>query len=817
MSRISKRVDLVAYIIIAVIVFMSVMYVYIASIQKKRDFYKQYNEKIFKLKILNNKLDSFILSESRFKSYDDIVSVVKMFEKHLYELKHSFIYGEFENDLQKSMEHIENSFAKKRDIVERIKSYKSSVFYSFAYAIQLNNSIKKIYVDEEIHALMTKVLFSLFQLYMGYEIDSSYVKTDIEKLSYKLKRNKSIELQYFILHTKTLNRNISLINSSTASYLKIPLDIDIDKFQQIFDKNIKKISNLRHTIYNTMFLFALFLLIILLVNYIKSIKLKRELVSFRYAVENSDDSVVITDKERKITYVNEAFTKVTGYTKDEALGKNPSILKSGEMPEEFYKNMNDILDSGKKWSGEFINKDSRGRIYYERASITPMFQDDKLDGYLAIKLNISEYIKEKRKVEFLAYHDALTELPNRRMMKEVIEKRIEEAKKSDLHVELLFMDLDGFKAINDTLGHNIGDKFLQEVSNRLRNYIGDENILFRTGGDEFALLICYSDSKSPSEDIASKIIDIINKPVYFDENELIVGISIGIAKLDEITDDVISLLRHADIAMYEAKQTGKNRFCHFELELFRSIEKRMNIKQALNSAIKQDEFYVVYQPKYFLDSKKLKGVEALIRWKSSKFGMVSPDYFIPIAEETKIIHDIGVFVFRQACEDFMEMKDLKFISINLSAAQFMNKDLLNRFKNIVIDTGIEPYCIGLEITETYIMKNIEEAIVIMKEMKKFGFRIVIDDFGTGYSSMAYLKKLPIDVLKIDKSFVDDICVDSSDVKIVKAILSIAKSFNYDIVAEGIETKEQEDKLMELGVKVGQGYYFSKPKRKEELF
>jgi diguanylate cyclase (GGDEF)-like protein/PAS domain S-box-containing protein len=587
-------------------------------------------------------------------------------------------------------------------------------------------------------------------------------------------------------------------------------------FSQFWDGRAKEEKN-QNIIFNIIFFLAGLFLVVIFISYLRLLKLKEELISFKYAVENSDDSVVVTDKNRQITYVNEAFVKTTGYTKEEAYGKNPNILKSGKMPQEFYEDMNEILNRGEKWSGEFINKDKFGNIYYEQASITPMYLGGVLRGYLAIKLNITDYIKQKQEVEFLAYHDSLTKLSNRYSMKKELEKVFS---LGTIGLDLMFLDLDGFKFINDTLGHNIGDILLKKIALRLKNSVSKTDLVFRTGGDEFAVIVRYTSKVSHSAKLAYKIIDEINRTIVIGKHKLKVGISIGIAKYSKERDDLTSLLKHADIAMYEAKLKGKNRFKFYTKKLALRLQKKMQTERLLENAINNGEMYVVYQPKYELNSKKIIGFEALLRWDSSELGSVSPAYFIPIAESLSIIHDIGSFVFKKACGDFKELKkvykDLKSISTNLSTSQLMNKNLLNEFKNITKELEIEPKNIALEITETNVMKNIKKSAEILNEMRNFGFEIELDDFGTGYSSMSYLKKLPISIIKIDKSFVDDILIDENDVKIIKAMILVSKSFGYKTIAEGIENLAQENLLKNLGVDYGQGFYFSKPKRKEEL-
>lgn len=338
-------------------------------------------------------------------------------------------------------------------------------------------------------------------------------------------------------------------------YLKIDIKSLLilieDKLQKEYDKSI----NNQQKIALLLFVISIIFLMISILAYIKSVKIKKELKAFKYAVENSDNSIVMTDKDRKITYVNESFEKVTGYKREDALGKNPHILKSGKLPSEFYRQMNEILDRGEKWSGEFININKFGDIYYETASITSIINDDELTGYLAIKLNVTDYVREQEKVEFIAYHDNLTQLPNRRSL----EKKVNELISKNKKFALFFIDLDGFKIVNDTLGHDIGDLLLKEVGRIFEETLRVEDYIFRIGGDEFAVILNFSDEKD-IEIVANKIIENINKPIKIKNHNLYVGCSIGITKFPQDAKDLQGLLKYSDTAMYKAKENGKNRF-----------------------------------------------------------------------------------------------------------------------------------------------------------------------------------------------------------------------------------------------------------------
>lgn len=803
---------------IILFLFIIVTALFIYNINQTNEKIKNFNfyyNNVVKLKILYNEFNSFVNTKATFINYDSLISKMETTEKLINALNKEEFYKNFSEDLKLSIEVLDSEWKKKVEDIERFKSVNASIVGSINYILSLSSKVKLDYMSKNPNDILIidDAISSIFRLFVNDKDGNSlYIKdhiSNLEKLA--LKYNNS-DIDFLTKRVNSLLMNLKKLNRIEQDYFSFDLRIVLDsldkKLDDINQVNISKQKKLSFLL----FISSTVLLLIFVYVYIKSIKTKDELIAFRYAVENSYNAIVLTDKNRLIKYVNEAFEKATGYSKKEAIGQNPRILKSGSLPREFYDNMNEILDRREKWTGEFINKNKDGEIYYENASITPIIIDNDLKGYLAIKLNVSDYIKEKEKVEFLAYHDSLTLLLNRRALQRDIVEVLNDCKTNNKKFTILFIDLDGFKFINDGLGHDIGDILLKEIAYRLANTLAQKHNAYRLGGDEFAIIFEYKHVKE-IEESARNIIKKVNEKIFINKHSLHVGCSIGIAKYPVDGEDYSSLMKHSDTAMYKAKQNGKNRYEFYTKDLTNIVSRRFEIEQALAVGLKNDEFYVVYQPKYSLKTKKIYSVEALLRWNSSTLGNVTPEQFVPIAEEIGFIYELGLFVFKRACEDFVSLKEklgLEMISINVSVVQLMQDDFMDKIENILNETKVDSNKIGIELTETYLIKNVEDILDILIVMRRLGFKILIDDFGTGYSSLKYLQQLPIDILKIDKSFVKNLTKNNND--IVKAIVAISKSFGFITIAEGVETKEQEELLTELDVDIAQGYLYSKPKR-----
>ena len=789
----------------------------IYQIEKISQKYEIYDKYLDKLHIIDNDFNTFLSQKLTFVNYDTISKEIKDFGQTVELLKKNNFINFYGKDLKKILQYLSSDFEKKRELIERYKSYNAITVSSLSYIFNFAQSLKK---DTFASNIIYKPVFDLMQLFIGIDLDKKIINKDIKELYDLSLQKKYHNFNLLYLNIKNALNNITILNNlgKKAKSIQLYKSIKIIRYT-IDEKHEQSIKNLKKS---GIYLFAISLILFLgfLYKYILFLQNAKDLVAFKYAVENSDNTIVLTDEDRHITYVNEAFTKNTGYTKEEAIGQNPRILKSGLLPQEFYDKMNAILNRGEKWSGDFINKNKNGKIFYEKASITPIFKSAKLTGYLAIKLNVTDYIEQERRVIYLANHDQLTGLKNRRAMEYEINEYIKKSKTDNEKFALLFLDLDNFKNINDTLGHDIGDMLLSSIAKRLKHNLDNSDNIYRFGGDEFAITITKNVNKENIFMLVKRIIKLIREPIIIKNSEIKTSASIGIAFYPQDGEDLKTLLKNADIAMYNSKMSGKNGYKFFYENFSKEMQKRVDIEKELGNAIKNGEFFAVYQPKYSLETKDIISLELLLRWHSKRLGELPPDIFIPIAESMGIIYDIGQFVFKQACKDFdylkSHLKHLRNISVNVSGAQFSYQNLKDDFQKIIKEQNISPKNLALEITETSLMQNIEENAIILNSLKKLGLTICMDDFGTGYSSLNYLLKLPLDNIKIDKTFVDVVLSGKKEAEMIKAIVSLGRAFGYGIVAEGIETKEQEDTLRILGVDYGQGYYFCKPMTKENL-
>ncbi|MDH4945019.1 EAL domain-containing protein [Sulfurimonas sp. C5] len=571
-----------------------------------------------------------------------------------------------------------------------------------------------------------------------------------------------------------------------------------------------------------LFVIMLLLMIItfLIKNRIVILEQSQTLNKLTQALEQSPNSTVITDINGVIEYVNDAFVSTTGYSKDEAFGKPPSILKSGKTADETYRTMWKTITAGKEWQGEFINKRKDGSEYIEFIKILPVFASDgSISNYMAVKEDITEKKQTEERIYYLANFDTLTGLANRYQLMERLGYMISSAKRNNEQLAVIFLDLDQFKNINDTLGHSVGDLLLTKISERIISVLREIDTVARLGGDEFMLILPDTNAVGASN-VSQKVLSIIEQPIQIRNNELIVSASIGIAIYPDDGRDKETLIKNADAAMYKAKQFGRNQYAFFTKEMQQQSVRNLQLTNELHYAIERKQFYLVYQPQINIQNNTLIGAEALLRWKHPELGEISPAEFIPLAEDSGMILAIGEWVLRQAIMQtkiWNEQNDILItMAVNISAVQFRLPNLPKMVIEVLEEIGLDPSYLELELTEGIAMQNPEYAIHTISKLDEYGIKMAIDDFGTGYSSLSYLKKFKISKLKIDQGFIRDICTDPDDRAIVSATISLAKSLGLKTIAEGVETEEQLNYIKMQQCDMVQGYFFSKPLRVEEF-
>lgn len=528
-----------------------------------------------------------------------------------------------------------------------------------------------------------------------------------------------------------------------------------------------------------------------------------------------NEGVIITDADSKVLTVNQAFCDISGFTEQDILGKTPKLWRSDYQDEDFYQNLKGMLQETKRWRGEVVNRRKNGDLYNAWLTISAVDDDaGGLANYISIISDISSLKQSQERAEYLAHHDVLTELPNRLLFNDRLEHALQRAIRKRVMVAVLFLDLDNFKAINDGLGHPVGDKVLRLAASRLNKLVRKEDTVARIAGDEFSIILeDITDTESVSI-LAGKIIESYRSPFYIDNHELHVTVSIGISISPSDGKDVTTLVKNADTAMYQAKERGKADYCFYTEELTIQALDRLKMENQLRKALANDELQLYYQPQYDLNTDRLIGAEALIRWVNDSLGMVPPDQFIPLAESTGLILPIGEWVLNEACSQTKRWQDLGLelgrIGVNVAGQQIRHGHIVSVVEQVLQDTGLESRYLELEITESFIMQQAEEAISTLVDLRSLGVALAIDDFGTGYSSLSYLKQLPINKLKIDRSFVTDVPEDKDSEAIVSAIIALGKSLKLEVIAEGVETEPQKQFLKSMDCDEAQGYYYSRP-------
>ena len=531
--------------------------------------------------------------------------------------------------------------------------------------------------------------------------------------------------------------------------------------------------------------------------------------------ESNTEAIMIADAARHIVMVNQAFTDITGYQADEVLGKNPKLLDSGKHSREFFDMFWHSLNTQDLWRGEIWNKRKNGEIFPEWVTISVLRDEQsRITHYVAVYLDITERKKEEEHIKYLANYDVLTSLPNRYLLMDRIEQGISSAQRKQGKTAVMFIDLDHFKNINDSLGHDVGDALLVQVAARLKGCLRRTDTIARQGGDEFVAVLTELNSADEVIFVAEKMIESLQDKFMLENYQLSITPSIGIGIYPEDGENTVELMRNADLAMYRAKENGRNNFQFYAPEMNIKAVERLKLETHLRTAITKQELMVYYQPKVNVLSNEMTGMEALLRWDHPEMGFVSPALFIPVAEDSGLINDIGDWVLRQVCLQARLWQAQGYtivpIAVNLSARQLKQGSLADRILTILRDAGLDAKYLELEITESMLMDMGEADLATLEQLRAAGIMLSLDDFGTGYSSLSRLKTLPLDRLKIDQSFVRDIVTDPDDASIVRATAVLAHALGMLVTAEGVETQEQLDFIQSLDCEEYQGYLFSRP-------
>jgi diguanylate cyclase (GGDEF)-like protein/PAS domain S-box-containing protein len=549
---------------------------------------------------------------------------------------------------------------------------------------------------------------------------------------------------------------------------------------------------------------------------------KKQQESLRLAArvfESTAEGILITDPAERIIAVNRAFTELTGYTEDEVRGQRPAVLAADRHDQSFFTQLWETTHGTGRWQGEMWSRSKAGAVSPYLLTLSALRDEQGMVvNYIGVMRDISNIKQSQQQLELLANYDGLTGLGNRNLFLTHLKAGIERAARHNRKLALIFIDLDNFKVINDTLGHDVGDVLLAEVARRLKQAVRQEDIVCRLGGDEFTVYVEDFDDPQSLSGTAQRLVDAASEPYQISGHDIFVTASVGISIYPNDGTTISELVKNADTAMYKVKEQGRNGFQFFKEDMNARAFERLVFVSGLRRALERSEFRVMYQPQVELSDGNPRGAECLLRWNHPDLGEVSPGSFIPVAEETGLIVPIGEWVLHRVCRQLHDWTGRVGgrISVNVSARQFRQPELVEAIRRSVSEVGIRPELLAIELTESALIDDPEKAAVTLGRLKDMGLSISIDDFGTGYSSLSYLKRFPIDCLKIDRTFVRDIATDPDDAAIVTAIITMAQSLKLDVVAEGVETQEQVDFLRARGCVAAQGFYFSRPLSPERM-
>ena len=533
-------------------------------------------------------------------------------------------------------------------------------------------------------------------------------------------------------------------------------------------------------------------------------------------LRNMNEAVMVLDRDFNFISINPAFTRTTGYAEREVMGQNASLLDSNQHDVAFYNRIRQRLANEGHWAGEMWQRRKNGQEFLcqiESSATEAIHGEHRI--YIAVITDITQQKRAEQELRYLANFDTLTNLPNRAMLSERLSRAIVRARRQDHRIAVLFLDLDRFKDINDSLGHTAGDRILRAAAMRLQETVGEHQTVARLGGDEFTVVLENLSEPADADRVAQEIITAFEAPLVLDDRqEVVISPSIGISLYPDHGQVPTELLKQADTAMYQAKAAGRRTFVRYDDDMEIANRRRAQLSGALNKVVDRGELRLVFQPRMSLTARRITGVEALLRWTSADFGEVPPVQFIPLAEESGMILEIGEWVLREACRTLRRWRDAGLtdltVAVNVSVLQLLRGDFSEIVRQALADTGVPPHALELELTESVLMANAEQSAAKLQALREMGVSLAIDDFGTGYSSLAYLKRLPITTLKIDKTFITDLNRDPDDTAITTTVITMAHSLGLTVVAEGVETETQLRFLDHFRCDEIQGYWLSRP-------
>ncbi len=761
----------------------------------------------------------------RFSNYDPItehnniiINIISWLKSEKLEL-----YGNLNFDFNSAVDQTEHVFLNKMALIEKFKSHNGILKNSLYY---LPTAIDLILSDPNYARYHTDLNLLLREILLfnskATESNRTAASAKIEKLK-KSSLNSIIQISQ---HADTiLSQHIKLQNVIDRMF-DLSTKQSIDTIYQLYIEHNTRLSRTASLYRAAMYAFALLLLLYVSQLFLTLSRTMRKLedslneVAFQKNALDKHAIVASISSDGIVDYVNDKFVEISQFPKEEVIGQPWGVFLREAQIGNNHGNMQSALAAGEQWTDEFKNRKKDGDHYWVDANIFPfMDKTGKPIRYVALFTDITERKLDEERIFDLAHNDSLTGLPNRASFMQKLESALSFARTKDKKIAILFLDLDNFKLINDTMGHGTGDELLEIFADHLRKCVSQTDVVSRLGGDEFTIALCNIQSKEEIESVVSRITEITKRSVRLKKKDIVISNSIGISVFPDDGNDIETLLQNADIAMYKAKSDGKNKYMFFSHELKTINMERHVIENDLRAAIRNKQFELHYQPQIESETGHLYAVEALIRWNHPEKGRVPPDQFIPILEDSGLINEVGKWVINEAISQLIAWKKLGFslrMAVNVSAYQVRDNHLVEFISQLLKSEAIEAHELEMELTESSLLQDTDNSISILSALSDLGISLSLDDFGTGFSSLSYLKKFPIDSLKIDRSFISDLPNNQHDMTIATTILAMAKSLDLTVIAEGVETAEQLDFLRKNGCDYLQGYYISKPLPANEL-